>query len=566
MTSSRYCSVFLLQTVTRSPSHASQLGSHDDSGRFSPSGNQRDAAPRPAIISVKKAQRYGLGVTLLKLLHLYVAIVLCGYFVAFAMILLLQFTLGVFLAGITSEEKAETEYAVLSLLSLPIMLQSLATLINLFTGFLRDGWNDFDFLHSMTFFPKALRDWISLAGLLLVPLATCVVSLLVKAHDPVANTLMSAFWCTVAFYALYTVLVLSLQMAACVQLIKYNRRVSSLQLMCDFISLRAISAFSITRRILKSEDVEKRNVVPWFLKLFYVDACERVFEFDRYGKVTPYATEDTPSILYVCCLLNQRMKGRIKYFSLVNSAVCMLLTTTLIWFWFVAFLVYNESFNLQVTIVLSAVLFVILFGLCIFNTKRLRKALYAAMENRRQLFSERGVSESYTNAGFVLNDHAQNGGMGTPVSNTSHISELEIDFENTRDENNYRTYIVAQPRLYLAIILSLLFLGTFIVAPVYAFWELGVRGYGALYIGASCLYMFHLVFDVKAFIEILGPKAQYRLEQMYLSSKEKSVRARRVYLLLTRLLQPQRGVFFLGFFTIAIIFALTLASLSLNEG
>ena len=280
------------------------------------------------------------------MIYSYIAFVLCGFCFAFALILMLQYTLGVFLgrsllwkartlnrccrpcyeyfekrfnhapAGVTATKEDgkgdahERTAAVLTLLALPVILQTLALLINLFTGFLRDGWNDYDFLSTITFVPRLLKEWITTAGAILIPLLVCVCSLLSKAPNPWENTLLAAFWCTLGFYTLYAILVFALQISACFDLISLTGESPKWKLLFRIISLRIVTMFSVVKVVPANDEVPTlEESVPRWLRWGFVPTNERVYDYETFGKVTPHATEDGYSLLYLCCLVNRRMKG-----------------------------------------------------------------------------------------------------------------------------------------------------------------------------------------------------------------------------------------------------------------
>ena len=249
---------------------------------------------------------------------------------------MLQYTLGIFLGRKSSEQVLVIEYplnafriagvtatkddgsgdayertaAVLTLLALPVIIQTLALLINLFTGFLRDGWNDYDFLSTIPFVPRLLKEWITTAGAILIPVLVCVCSLLAKASNPWENTLLAAFWCTLGFYTLYALLVFALQISACFDLISLTGDSPKWWLLLRIIALRLVTMFAIVKTLsVDADGPTLEETVPRCLLWAYSGTKERVYDYETFGKVTPHATEDGYSLLYLCCLLNRRMKG-----------------------------------------------------------------------------------------------------------------------------------------------------------------------------------------------------------------------------------------------------------------
>lgn len=125
-------------------------------------------------------------------------------------------------------------------------------------------------------------------------------------------------------------------------------------------------------------------------------------------------------------------------------------------------------------------------------------------------------------------------------------------------------FIVAKPLLSVALIFATILATLLCFIPLYGFSLLGVRGYEAIFL-AACIFVFiQFVFNVRSLIEILGPTAYNHLERKYTDHEEKGIRARRAYMLITQLFKPERGYFWLVLLTIAVIFALLLASLSLG--
>lgn len=117
---------------------------------------------------------------------------------------------GCAVAGITSREYEETKAAFVSLLGLPVLLQSLAIFLNLFVGFVRDAWGNFPFLDTLGFFPSMapcicshlahsqlgcpvgiVREWMSIVGGLLFPLMVLVGSFLANEDAPWENALLA---------------------------------------------------------------------------------------------------------------------------------------------------------------------------------------------------------------------------------------------------------------------------------------------------------------------------------------------------------------------------------------
>ena len=125
-------------------------------------------------------------------------------------------------------------------------------------------------------------------------------------------------------------------------------------------------------------------------------------------------------------------------------------------------------------------------------------------------------------------------------------------------------YVVAKPSLGMALFCAFI-LATFLCfIPLYGFRMLGVKGYEYIFL-AACVFVFiQFVFNVRSLIEILGPTAYKHLDQKYADSEEKGLRARRAYMLITQLFKPERGYVWLVSLTVAVIFALLLASLSLG--
>ena len=167
-----------------------------------------------------------------------------------------------------------------------------------------------------------------------------------------------SFWSALFFYGLYTMLVLGLQASACLVLICHNRDIGILRslwgnantritnfvliliISClELFSLRTSTAFAITKNfevddgILGAEFESEKTTTTLSLitKLFYTGVKRRVYDFDQFGKVQPFFTEDGRSHLLLFCMVNKNMRGTIKYRHFLSSGVCILLLAFLLW-------------------------------------------------------------------------------------------------------------------------------------------------------------------------------------------------------------------------------------------
>lgn len=420
----------------------------------------------------------------------------------------------------------------------------------------------------------------------------------------------------------------ALQVAACLALVQYNRKLSSFRAGCELVSLRMKTTFAFTQQCETFQDRSEETLPPVsaFVNFFYERTRQRLYNFDNFGKVHPYFTDDVPSPFLLFCMVDENAKGSIKYSHFLGSGVCLLLFVFLLWYdpvrqstcfilvsrlLFVSYLIYDAGFSTPVVALLGTATALLAFGFCMLHAQRIRTAYRLVKESKQPSHdcstaalgsglraSRRKNSDIGSGDNTLLEEEedpprASNWGLHDPMLNVSsvyqqrrqsvfrflpvlyhpcviplclQIPKIHCSTTETVDRDlpgtlhvlpsDHTSVGVLDPGANLTFVCSLR-----------SFDRLGVSGYFGLYIASSILIIFNSIFNVRTLIEILGPKAQERLELMYSrrGNKEKSERARCVYLLVTRLLEPNRGIFFLSCFTLAIVFALTLAAAALND-
>jgi hypothetical protein len=314
-------------------------------------------------IQVKRASLYGGSVMLLKFLYMYIVSVLLGVAVAFCVLVLLQYMIGVLLVGVRDVKDDEERTAtLLTLLALPSIVSALSMLLTLCIGFISDLWNDFEYLNTFSLVPARVRDWFTTISVFLVPLLTFAGSFAAGAEDPFTNMQLAALLCGLVLFALCVLYTLFLELYCCIKIVqacdakaRRSTRAALYRLLLHRLKDRfALSYYpsedpdwspgaleeGVDETVLMQAQLQGR--LGGLATVLYNEVSpRRVWTLENVLKPRPILSKKEGSVLFLCCLTRSRFKGSLARETLTSSFVCVVLTAASLWSVLAGYLVYQ---------------------------------------------------------------------------------------------------------------------------------------------------------------------------------------------------------------------------------
>jgi len=583
-----------------------------------------------AVLNVKRASIYGGWVFFLKFLYVYIVVFLTGAAVVFCVLVCVQFGLGVFLVGIRSRnEPSERIATLLTLLGTPAIISTLSMLITLCFGFLNDVWNDFEFFHTMSFWSPIVRDWIILFAVVFFPLGTFSVSFLSSSASPQSDGLLAGLVCTLGLFLLVVLYTFAIEAYSCVKIIQNcvpEAGSSMSAAFCELIRFRLRQILRISYRPSSDaeldtdvvnldegrliEEVGRRKPLSQVTKWFFNPISPRKrWELDAVLKPRPILSRsEFSSILFFCCLSRSRFSGSVSSTVVHSSFICVVITSFLIWFLFLSWLVYSE-FIPRFLVVLAAFVAFLVFAWWMYRNFNFMKEFI--LRSQRLELEESEERQEEDNQEEEAHDEENAGEIGAGRQNYR-SPNLNMDKFDKYESLRRTEFVVAEPKLFTSILLLISISVVFVAIPSYAFYSLGVKGYGGFFTFCVVLYAFKLLFYIPSLVEHFGPiafeslelplfdfmqenqedaqnlnissagfgmlgdfsgAATAQMEAQRLNSspyrRQQSAKisnaGRRVYLVLTRMTKQQIRTFWLGIFALSFIFMVLLIGFSVDQ-
>ena len=306
------------------------------------------------VVSVERAARWGTKVAFAQFVYLYIVAFVFGAATIFCLLLFLQFALGIFLTGISNENKGlERAATALTLFALPVFVDFMAMLMTLLLGFTSDISNDFEFYDTIETLSNRQRDWIRITCAAFIPVAALALSFFFDAASPVQNLLMAAMAGNMFLFAMYLVYTFSLEAISCMSIIRgLERTHGTYDTLQRLVALQFVSRFALVG--------PRQTQLRSWQKLLYtpIPRPTRVWKLENVLRPRPVYTQKR-GIFFLCYMHLSKIRGAIPKVDFAGSLLCIGVVAFLAWLLISGILVFYDFVPTGIDALISVVLAIV---------------------------------------------------------------------------------------------------------------------------------------------------------------------------------------------------------------